>query len=114
MIKHISDKKTINNLRGGVGKAEIQEILNINDINEVIKLFAKVTLKSNSSIGYHKHTGEGEIYFILKGEGVFIDEKGNRRSVKEGDACVIRNDNSHGLENGSNQNMEIIALVFAD
>ncbi len=114
MIKHISDKKSLNNLRGGIGEAEFQEIINENDINEGIKLFAKVNLKPNSSIGYHKHIGEGEMYFILKGEGIFINENKVRRNVKEGDACVIRNNESHGLENTSNQDMEIIALVFSD
>lgn len=114
MIKHILKKQSIYNLRKGVGEVEIQKIIDDEDINQGIKMIAKVIIKPKSSIGYHKHTDEGEIYYILEGEGVFIDEKGKRNFVKNGDACITRNNQSHGIENNSDKDVSIIAIVFND
>lgn len=112
MIKKINKKNVIKNPHQGKGVIEIYEILSQEDMGGSVKVFSKVVMKSNSVIGYHKHTGESEAYYILKGSGIFIDEKEKKRYVKAGDVCLIKSGESHGMKNDNDKDMEIIALVY--
>ena len=61
-------------LGGGKGCAEVHEIVPEKDLYGHGKLYAKVVLKPNSSVGWHRHVGETEPYYILEGEGIFVDD----------------------------------------
>ena len=52
-------------LGGGKGCAEVHEIVPEKDLYGHGKLYAKVVLKPNSSVGWHRHVGETEPYYIL-------------------------------------------------
>ena len=62
----------------GKGCAEVHEIVPEKDLYGHGKLYAKVVLKPNSSVGWHRHVGETEPYYILEGEGIFVDDDGSR------------------------------------
>jgi len=62
------------------------------------RMFAEVTLKPGSSIGYHKHDSETEYYFILSGTGT-VNDDGKEVQVKQGDSIITGNGASHSIKN---------------
>ena len=74
------------------------------------RLFAHVTVDPGCSIGYHPHDHETEFYYIIKGEAVFSDN-GVESVVRAGDICATGYGESHGLENRTDEPVELIALI---
>lgn len=101
------------NLNGGVGSGVIYHILSEKEINDNIRMFAKVVLKPGASIGWHQHTGETEPYYILEGNGIFSDNDKTKTNVKAGDVCLIENMQYHSIENLSKEDdLSFIALIY--
>ena len=103
----------VNGLAGGKGIAEVHHIVENDELGGVGRLYGKVVLKPGSSVGWHKHTGETEPYYILKGNGVFIDNDESRTEVGPGDCCIIEEGQCHSIENTSeNEDLEFMALIY--
>ena len=103
--------------KGGKGKVLRSEIVSAEELNGHGRLFAHNILTPGSSVGWHKHVDDTEPYYILKGEGDFIEgdsENGERKTTKvhAGDVCLINVGQWHSLENNSGENLEFIALVY--
>ncbi|KHF39510.1 cupin domain-containing protein [Halalkalibacter okhensis] len=111
MVRNSIEKVLINNPHGGVGSIEIEKVLTMDDKFGDLSLFAKVIIKPQTSIGFHQHVGEAEAYYVLKGEGYFINNQKERVRINPGTICVIEVGQSHGLENPNDNEMEIIAIV---
>ena len=104
-------------LAGGKGKATRYVILPKEELDGLGRLYARIVLQPGSSIGWHQHVNDTEPYYILKGEGDFYEgdrENGERRKthVTAGDVCVINVGQWHALENNSDSDIEIIALIY--
>ena len=102
----------VEGLRGGKGSVEIHHILEKEELMGHGKMYARVILRPHSSIGWHQHGGDTEPYLILKGEGVFIDNDGSKTTVTAGDVCLINVGEFHSLENNTDQELELMALVI--
>ncbi len=102
----------VQNPLGGKGSMELREILPKNSMMGHGSLYAHVVLHPHSSIGYHRHVANTEPYYILSGHGIFEDNDHKRTAVGPGDVCTIRTGESHGLENDTDQPLELIALVL--
>lgn len=106
----IEKKENQKNIRG---KAEIHHILTGEELNDNIRMFAKVVLKPCASIIWHQHKGETEPYYILSGNGVFTDSDQSEIPVKEGDVCLIENMQYHGIRNISDvEDLVFMALIY--
>ena len=92
---------TANELAGGKGVTHIHHIISGEEFGRAGKMFAKVVLEPGASIGWHRHTGETEPYYVLEGRGVFVDNDGTRTEVGPGDCCIIEEGQCHGIENAS-------------
>lgn len=66
-------------------------------------------MKSNSTIGYHKHSGNEEVYYIIEGDGLMTVD-GEKKIVGPGDAVITHSGSSHGLKNIGDTDLRI--LVF--
>jgi quercetin dioxygenase-like cupin family protein len=110
MVKH-ETVTTVQNLAGGKGEARLYHILD----KEAIpfgRMYAKVVLAPGSSVGWHKHSGETEPYYILKGTGTFVDNDESRTEVHTGDICTIEDNQYHSIENNSDEDLEFIGLIY--
>ena len=60
MIKHEQDQEKMvkENHHGGKGSIEIIPILTMMEMNEKVKVFSKIIINKDSSIGYHQHIDE--------------------------------------------------------
>ncbi len=99
-------------VRGGKGEVEFHHIVSADELNGHGSMYAMCRLKPGSSIGWHQHTGNTEPYFILEGHGTFVDNDGSRTEVGPGDVCVIEVGQSHSMENNSENDLVMMALVY--
>ncbi|MDO4298304.1 MAG: cupin domain-containing protein [Lachnospiraceae bacterium] len=107
-----TDVQIVKELRGGKGEVEIHHIVSKEELNGHGNMYAMVRLKPGCSIGYHQHIGNTEPYFILEGQGTFVDNDMSRTEVGPGDVCYIEVGQSHALENNSNQDLVFMALIY--
>ena len=99
-------------LAGGNGRAIVYDVQSREELGKAGRLYGKVVLEPGSSVGWHQHVGETEPYYILCGEGIFVDNDGSRTLVHAGDICTIENGQFHSIENNSDENLEFMALIY--
>lgn len=99
-------------LFGGPGEAEMHKILNSpEELFGKGRLFNHVFLDPGAAVGWHVHHGDGEIYYILKGEGDYCDN-GTMVKVHAGDVTSVSDGEGHSLLNTGSEPLEAIALVL--
>lgn len=112
MIKRSSEVRveTALNIANGQGEVRKEFLYEQEDFCGKGKLFSKIIVKPGDSIGYHKHEGEQEAYYILKGEALY-DDNGEEKIVKGGDVTICRSGEGHSLKNIGDDDLEFIALI---
>lgn len=96
-------------LRGGQGGALFFPAP-IPDKNGAIRMAARIELQTGSSVGFHRHDTDEEVYAILSGEGIF-EFDGGECPVLPGDLFVTRRGMSHGLRNTGKTSLVFFAVV---
>lgn len=97
---------------GGPGEVIVRNILNSpEEFYGKGRTFCHSTLPSGSGLGYHQHTGETEIYYILSGSGKYNDN-GAMVPVAAGDITLTRDGEGHGLTNTGEEPLDLIALIL--
>ena len=100
-----------NHMAGGAGSVTLNHFLSKEEAYTAGRLFAVNTLLPGCSIGYHKHTGEFEIYYILEGTAE-ITEDGEIYELHEGDMMQCKDGSSHGIANKSHEPLRFLALIL--
>ena len=99
-------------IRNGNGEAELRMILNGPDeFYGKGRLFNHMILAPGRSIGEHTHVGDNEIFYFLKGSGLYNDN-GNTVRVFPGDTAVCNDGESHSNVNDGDEPLEFIALIL--
>lgn len=98
---------------GGKGTIQFKMLGVPEEMYKSASLFNHVTIQPGCSIGYHIHEHETEFYYILKGEAVFNDN-GTEVLFHAGDVGVTGNGAGHGIENRSDEPVEMIALIVLE
>ncbi|MCF7953891.1 MAG: cupin domain-containing protein [Spirochaetales bacterium] len=114
MIKHEDSMKTDvrSGMRGGEGDICIQHIVDKADMKHC-RLFSKITIPVNGSIGSHTHENETEYYYILQGEGI-VGEKDGDKKVIPGDVVITGNGASHSIRNSGSSDLVFAAVIILD
>lgn len=99
-------------VRGGEGSVEFHHVVSKEELCGHGRLFACLRIKPHSSIGIHEHIGETEPYYIISGNGIYIDQDGSRIPVGPGDVCLLDFGKSHGIENPNDEDLVMMALVY--
>ena len=100
-------------LREGKGLIHIKDLTDVEGLYHHGRMFAHITVDPGCSIGYHDHVHETEFYYVLRGEAVFNDD-GSEVIVRAGDVCAPGFGASHGLENRTEEPVELIALIVSE
>ena len=74
---------------------------------------SRVELDPGAVIGEHLHTGNEEIYWVLSGSGLFIDD-GIKLAAVPGDMLLTRQGHRHGLRNTGDEAFVFLAIVVGD
>lgn len=97
------------NCHGGEGSIRFARVFETDSFQTKIDFIDFSIIPPESTIGYHRHSNNEEIYFILEGEGK-MNMNGSEFLVRSGDVIINSPYSSHGLKNiGKN---EIKLFVF--
>ena len=88
MVKH-NEPMRKEHLRDGRGHVVIYPILSQEELMGHGTMYARVVIPPHCSIGWHQHVGNTEPYYIIKGEGTFIDHDKTTTLVHPGDICFV-------------------------
>lgn len=113
MIRRINDYKVekIEGLKDGKGYVTVINFFEIEDFLGKGRLYGKSIIKPGHSIGYHKHEGDQEAYFILKGKALY-NENGNETILEPGDLAICRDGEYHSIESAGEEDLEYIMLIL--
>lgn len=75
------------------------------------RLFAQNTLEPGASIGWHTHTGEMEVYYILSGTAK-VNDNGKEEILQPGDLSWTGDGESHSIENVGDGPLHFMALIL--
>ncbi len=100
MIKRNTDmeKEVRERMRGGTGAVEFVHIFRKEELKGRTRLFARLRLPPGSSIGYHTHDGEEEVFYILPGTGE-VTRGGPLLPSGPGDAVLTGGGGGHSIAN---------------
>jgi len=105
------DAKKVENPRGGRGSLLNMGYEAMSQFSGDIKMFSVVNLKPDSSIGYHIHEDDMEIYFILDGSGV-VSDNGQEDILYAGDLLITKKGEGHSIENKSGTDITFLAMII--
>jgi len=113
MSKIIQPKvEVVENFVGGPGHVIRRSMIESNaDIFNSGRVFAHIVLEKDCGVGYHVHNGDGEIYYILKGEAEY-NNNGTLVTVRAGDVTHTAPGEGHGIVNHNEEPLEMIALIL--
>lgn len=99
--------------QNGDGLLVMKKILNGPDeLDQKGRAFNHCFLDPGSGLGYHKHNGTMETMYILKGEGEYVDEKGDKTVLYPGDVTITDSGQGHSIYAIGTETLEFIALVL--
>ncbi|MCR4656605.1 MAG: cupin domain-containing protein [Lachnospiraceae bacterium] len=113
MIRKKEDCKTEQREHMRDGKGVVELVNFIEGPEELCgkgRLFSKIILKSGCSIGFHIHEKDSELFYILKGSAEYNDN-GEIKTVEAGDVTICPVGSGHGIENKSDETVELIAVI---
>lgn len=113
MIRRSSEKTLdVKKMFGGEGEARMYRILDgAEEMYGRGRLFNHVYLDPGCEIGWHIHHGDGETYYILKGQGEYNDN-GQVALIGPGDVTFVDDGQGHSLKNTGSEPLEAIALIL--
>ncbi len=113
MIRKKADmeKEVRERMRDGKGAVEILHVFRREEMRARVRLFARMRLPRGSSIGYHLHDGEEEVFYILSGTGQ-VTEGSDTSTVGPGDAVLTGGGEGHSIENVGEEPLELLATIL--
>ncbi len=110
-----SDEKQVDRFEhkfGADGYITVRSLINCDkELNDKGRVFAHTTVAPHSGIGYHVHNGDTEIYYVLSGKARYNDN-GTLTTIEAGDVTFTPSGTGHGIENDSDEPLDIIALII--
>lgn len=98
------------NARGGHGPIISNDIFLENDFGSSMTHLILVTIPPGSSVGFHEHSGDEEIYFILGGHGKVRDDE-KEYDVGPYDTVLTNSGHRHGIENTGQEDLKLLAII---
>lgn len=112
MVRHSEEYKidVREQMRGGNGTVKIENFVSADELNDKGRLFGKIILEPGSSIGYHVHDKDAEIFYIIKGTAQYTD--GDKVvTVNAGDTMICPTGTGHSIANEGTETVELVALI---
>ncbi len=98
----------------GEGVVHFDHILEEDEMNEMNRVYAKVTLKKGCSVGYHVHHGDSEDYYVIKGTATIDDNHERILTLYPGEHHLTPAKKGHSLMNLHDEDLEVMALIIYD
>ena len=89
----------------------INRLLNEEQMDHKLRLYAKVTILPGDTLAFHEHHGETETYHILSGAGEY-DDNGKKVPASPGDTFFCKDGGGHGITCTSKEPLVFMALII--
>ena len=97
---------------GGSGEVIMHKLLNgAEEMYGKGRVFNYIRLEKDCEVAWHIHKGDGETYFILKGEAEYSDN-GRPVTLRAGDVAFVDDGEGHSIINKKDEPVEAIALIL--
>jgi mannose-6-phosphate isomerase-like protein (cupin superfamily) len=97
--------------RGGNGVSIFDHILEKTELHTNCRMFTKITLEPGASIGYHKHTQEEDINYIITGIAT-VNDNGETRTIYPGEVVCAGDGGSHSIANDGQVPLEFVSVIL--
>ncbi|MBO5689190.1 MAG: cupin domain-containing protein [Lentisphaeria bacterium] len=98
-------------MRGGTGTVKIEHLLDeAGELRGLNRLFGRLTLDPGTSIGFHNHEGEAEVFVVISGTGE-IDDNGVKSAVSAGDTILTGFGAGHGVACTGSEPLVLLAVI---
>lgn len=111
---HLSDFEPVTrtNEHGGEREIHFRRLWSALDFNSPVDFVDFTVIPPGSTIGWHSHQGNEEMYFIALGTPLVRVEDDLRR-LSRGDIALVRSGESHELINDTSSDVEILVFQTA-
>ncbi len=106
MVREVRER-----MRGGKGSVEITHVFTKDELRGHTRLFARLVLSPGSSIGYHAHENEEEVFSIIRGRAL-VNDNGVEKTVEAGDAVLTGGGAGHSIECIGQEPLELLAVIL--
>jgi mannose-6-phosphate isomerase-like protein (cupin superfamily) len=104
--------KPVTSVNGGRGTVSYRRALGPEVFRTNWGFVDHVVVPQGSSIGYHRHDMQEEIYFVLSGRGR-ATIKGEQAEITTGDGIPVRLKEAHGFETTAAEGLELMIIGVA-
>ncbi len=101
------------NMRGGDGVVKLFHALPEGQLPPHIRLLSPIVLEKGCGIGDHAHNGETEVFYVVRGEGVYNDN-GSVRAFREGDMSFTGSGAHHSVYNEKDDPLVLLAAIITE
>lgn len=108
-----SNRKVVNGCHNGVGSLAFSRVFSCEDFISNIDFVDYAVIPPGSSIGYHQHKNNEELYLVLQGSGIMCVGN-NKFVVKPGDLIVNPFYSAHSLENSGSLDIHIFVIQVSN
>ena len=111
MIKNYltTNKQHQQSSHGGSGPVDLYEIWSKSDFESNVDFMDRVVVPPGTTIGFHRHGNNEEMYIVLNGNGRMRIED-EEVVVKQGDMILNPAGGQHGLTNDSDDDIDILVI----
>lgn len=96
-------------IHDGEGPVRLSEIWSAADFRGNWDFVDRLVVPAGSTVGYHRHGDNEEMYIVLKGSGTMTMD-GETFPVSEGDMMLNRPNGEHGLVNDSGGDIDMLIV----
>ena len=104
-------EERIHELKGGRGTLTLFHILEKDELSGKGRLCAREIIAPGNSVGFHKHEGDFELYYVLEGKGL-LNDNGFETTIRRGDVVRTGHGESHSIENVGDKDLELITIIL--
>lgn len=104
-------KERKENMRGGEGVVELTPFSR--ELPHNARLFSEIRVKPGSSIGYHVHEGETEIFYFISGQGRVRDDD-KVVDVSAGDSMATFSGHGHSVMCTGDEDLVMAAVIILE
>lgn len=108
-FESLGERKT-ENARNGHGPVFSNDIFLGKDFGSSLTHLIIVTIPPGSSVGFHEHTEDEEIYFILQGHATVNDDD-KEYEVGPYDTVLTNSGHRHGIKNTGQEDLKLLAII---
>ena len=114
MIKNYLEttKQAMDSSHDGSGPVDLYEIWEKSDFLSNIDFVDRVVIPPRSTVGTHRHGDNEEMYIVLSGTADMTIE-GKAVTVRKGDMILNPPNGEHGLQNNSDDDIDLLVIQVA-